>query len=127
MRTPSVTGWLAIGATVAAAGAIPVGDQIADVLTDKHAGFFSVWCIGGLVVFSIGLAMLVAGAFMRDRDDKPKTAPNLVEDTKLGQRIGIRMRDRSQMNGDNAHISNQDIALDMGDDSRWNGNDPVID
>jgi hypothetical protein len=127
LRTPSATGWLAIGATVAAAGAIPVGDQISDVLTNSRAGFFSAWCIGGLVVFSIGLATLLMGALMRDGNEEPKIAPDPLKGTKLGQRIGIRMRGRSQFNGQNARISNQDVGVDMDDDSRWNSNDPVID
>ena len=76
--------------------------------------------------------MVILGVFMRDKDETPKVKqspvnPDEVQNINATQRVGIRMRGNSKFNGMDAHISNQDLSLDMDDHSQWDGNKPVID
>ena len=63
---------------------------------------------------------------MQDKSNTPEPNKTSIESTNTGYRVGVRMRGRSQFNGKGARIVNQNLAVDMDDDSQWNGDDPTI-
>jgi hypothetical protein len=121
MRLPSYDRWLLVGGAIFAAGVLVAISWFIYVQGALGTSFWAWPGSVGIAGTVVGLALLALG-FFKPTEEKMSSGTeqsNSEEgnNASVKERVGYRLSGRAKSKTRNAHIRNQDVAFDVGDDA----------
>src|SRR6266542_2103403 len=119
---PSYDRWLQVGAAFLVSGG---SGALYMLQKSPKVSFWSVIGIASAAIIGIALFMLLVGSVMSNKKQIIETDQKILAE-EASKRIGVKVRGRGRVRMENASISNQDIAFDVGDDGHLDAPDTDI-